>query len=113
MNYKEKAINHFKIIPSFPEFVIWIKNNQSVNNDYWELKMIADINSYAELWLTPINRDMFIGDNKIIEGFEIDSFVPKNVTNGRIVLDFRIEYLFKDLVNKVNLKPNINFFKYL
>ncbi len=111
--YKDKAIKHFKIIPSFPEFVIWIKNNQNIDIEYWELKMIADINSYAELWLTPIDKDMFVGDNKIIEGFYDDIFVPKNVTNGKVVLDFRIEYLFKDLVNKVNLKPTSNFFKYL
>lgn len=111
--YKDKAIKHFKIIPSFPELVIWIKQNQPVDKEYWELKMIADINSYAELWLTPINKEMFIGDNKIIEGFYCDPFVPKNVTNGKVVLDFRIEYLFKDLVNKVNLKPSESFFKYL
>jgi hypothetical protein len=111
--YKDKAIKHFKIIPSFPEFVIWIKNNQLIDTEYWELKMIADINSYAELWLTPINKDMFIGNNRIIEGFEYDSYVPKNITNGKVVLDFRIEYLFKDLVNKVNLKPAENFFKFL
>ena len=113
MNYREKAQNNFQIIPSFPEFVIWIKNNQYIDTEYWELKMIADINSYAELWLTPINKDMFIGDNKIIEGFEQDSYVPKNITNGKVVLDFRIEYPFKDLVNKVNLKPTSNFFKFL
>ncbi|MCF8430262.1 MAG: hypothetical protein K9G64_09035 [Bacteroidia bacterium] len=111
--YKDKAIKHFKIIPSFPEFVIWIKGNQPIDAEYWELKMIADINSYAELWLMPINREMFIGDNKIIEGFYIDPFVSKNVTNGKFILDFRIEYLFKDIVNKVNLKPTENFFKFL
>lgn len=113
MEYKQKALNHFKVMPSFPELVIWIKNNQSIDFEYWELKMIADINTYAELYLMPINKEMFIGENRIVEGFYEDIYVPKNVTNGKVVLDFRIQYLFKDLINKVNLKPTINFFKYL